>query len=558
MKKIFMVIILLMLAAVSGCGSSSVSDRKQGEIDGECFKDNTCNEGLTCDEENNVCIKEEGAPGSDDSESIDVEVGTDSVDDDTDSEEIYNDTLPDDAVCREYMCKDGSSYCGYKESGQDENLKWWKIEDCLFSECIVSTGKCGCDNSEEGTMRCGSGMLRICSDGIWQEKENCKGGCDPATGLCRPWEDPDSGLTWTIKSNAMIWQDAVEYCENLDEGGFSDWRLPSIDEARTLIRVCWGTVTGGGCGVSDNCLSSDCLNYHCGLCEPKTDGYYSEIDENTDSVLFWSASEVADSAILAWGIERYTASIAAKAKNEYGVTRCVRGMNRRQLCEGLPEHAFWNTAASIQSTWDGSSWQPSLKGVYNETASTKECRFKCVPGYEWDGSKCKSADTLPECGTESKTPCRDTASGLVWSSPETKKTWKNAVDYCFRHSEGGGRAWRLPTIDELRTLVTNCPKVEYGGICAISEEKGFLSIYDIGARESCLCNNKESEYSDYNKFGDSGFIWSSSASSDNPGDVFWGVFIGYISYGTINSYIGVEIMEASEAYKYGNVRCVVK
>ena len=290
MKRICVLITLALLVTMAGCGSDSGLKRKQGEIYGDCYSDMTCNEGLVCDEDNNVCIKDEGLPGSNDSESIDVEADTESEDDDAEeiseqdhSEEIYNDTLPDDALCWEYRCKDGDSYCGYKESWQDENLKWGKIEDCLFSECIASTGKCGCDHSEEGTMRCGSDMLRICSDGIWQEREKCKGGCDKAIGQCKPWEDPASGLIWSSSSNALVWENAVDFCDNLTEGGFSDWRLPSINEARTLIIDCIETMIGGRCGVTDNCLSSDCLDYSCGLCEPQADGYYSKIDKHTDS-----------------------------------------------------------------------------------------------------------------------------------------------------------------------------------------------------------------------------------------------------------------------------------
>ena len=560
MKRICVLITLALLVTMAGCGSDSGLKRKQGEIYGDCYSDMTCNEGLVCDEDNNVCIKDEGLPGSNDSESIDVEADTESEDDDAEeiseqdhSEEIYNDTLPDDALCWEYRCKDGDSYCGYKESWQDENLKWGKIEDCLFSECIASTGKCGCDHSKEGTMRCGSDMLRICSDGIWQEREKCKGGCDKAIGQCKPWEDPASGLIWSSSSNALVWENAVDFCDNLTEGGFSDWRLPSINEARTLIIDCIETMIGGRCGVTDNCLSSDCLDYSCGLCEPQADGYYSKIDKHTDSKLFWSASEVSGSTVRAWGIELYTAGIAAKFKNEYGVTRCVRGENHRQLCEGLPEHAFWNSASNIFSTWDGTSWHPSLQGIYNDTASTKECRFKCVPGYKWDGYKCKLDDSFPECGVDSQTPCINSSTGLVWSSKAVDQSWKDAAVRCLRHSVGGSNIWRLPTIDELRRLVKNCPNAEYGGECAVSEEKGLLAGYESGTRESCFCYDTDKEY---NKFGDSGFFWSSSIRSDDPENI-WGIFMGYISYGAYGR-IGVEIIDSLQTYEHGNVRCVVR
>ncbi len=565
MKKIAICILTVsaLLVLMIGCGSNSGSGRNQGEIYGECFKDNTCNEGLVCDTEHNTCVRDEdysddAGPDTGDDYDNEADDQKDTAEPEEDNE-IYEETMPDDVdvYCWEYKCKDGKSYCGYKKNGGE--IKWAKIETCAFSECIASTGKCGCDTSEDGKIHCESDKLHICSNGKWQITEQCKAGCDSATDSCRPWEDPDSGLEWSMESNAMIWKDAVDYCDNLTEGGFSDWRLPSISEARTLILHCLETKTGGRCGVTDTCLSSDCWNYNCSLlCDPKQDGYYNKMDNShTTSSLFWSASEVSDSLIRAWGIELYTGGVAEKVKNEYGVVRCVRGENHLRQCKGLPEHAFWNSASDIFSTWDGSSWQPSLTGVYNETSSEKECRFKCIPGYKWDGYKCILSDDLPECAPESPTPCKDYSSGLVWSSKSSEKSnWKDAVNYCLRHSENVGKVWFMPTIDELRTLVKKCQKAEYGGICAISEENDILSIYDVGERESCFCYEKGSESSEYNKFGDSGLFWSSSARSDDP-DYIWGVFYGYISYGA-GSYSGVEIMNFIKTYDRGNVRCVAR
>ena len=39
------------------------SGREQGELYGECYPDNTCNEGLKCDVLNNICKKDAGDSG---------------------------------------------------------------------------------------------------------------------------------------------------------------------------------------------------------------------------------------------------------------------------------------------------------------------------------------------------------------------------------------------------------------------------------------------------------------------------------------------------------------
>ena len=43
-------------------------------------------------------------------------------------------------------------------------------------------------------------------------------------------------LTWekSIKATAVTWEDAILYCEGLNLGGNSDWRLPNIKEIRSL------------------------------------------------------------------------------------------------------------------------------------------------------------------------------------------------------------------------------------------------------------------------------------------------------------------------------------
>ena len=48
--------------------------------------------------------------------------------------------------------------------------------------------------------------------------------------------DPETGLMWTREDNGedIDWQRANKYAENLELAGYSDWRLPTIDELEKL------------------------------------------------------------------------------------------------------------------------------------------------------------------------------------------------------------------------------------------------------------------------------------------------------------------------------------
>ena len=72
------------------------------------------------------------------------------------------------------------------------------------------------------------------------------------------WENP---MTYTAFGGVEpSHADSITYCENLVLAGHDDWRLPTIDELRTLVRGISTIAYGGKCPTSENCTTQETCN----------------------------------------------------------------------------------------------------------------------------------------------------------------------------------------------------------------------------------------------------------------------------------------------------------
>lgn len=102
---------------------------------------------------------------------------------------------------------------------------------------------------------------------VRDKKENDRS-IKPQKNPVKPLPDPKK-LKWSdIAPKAMTWKEADSYCSDLEENDSSDWRLPNIDELRTLIQNCDLTEPGGSCRISENrqCLGEKCWSASCNGC----------------------------------------------------------------------------------------------------------------------------------------------------------------------------------------------------------------------------------------------------------------------------------------------------
>ena len=143
--------------------------------------------------------------------------------------------------------------------------------------------------------------------------------------------DEKTGLMWQREraGNTMNHAAAIEYCGDLSLGGYSDWRLPSISELKTLIVGCQSGTDA--CKVSDNCLSSNCWSRDTCFCEgnkgPGEDGYYWQKGVwQGGGAWFWSSSVLSDGSSYAWSVPFGDGNVYSNSRSIYVLyVRCVRG-----------------------------------------------------------------------------------------------------------------------------------------------------------------------------------------------------------------------------------------
>lgn len=149
------------------------------------------------------------------------------------------------------------------------------------------------------------------------------------------YSDPKSGLFWLdppAETN-LSWQDAIDFCDQLTLDDKDDWRLPTLDELRSLIRGCPDTESDGRCQLWDGSgyddLKSD-ANTPCNGCEKNegphsdTNGYYGS-ELGGLSSYYWSSSEDAYRSGYAWNVFFVEGAITSQQADRLFQVRCCRG-----------------------------------------------------------------------------------------------------------------------------------------------------------------------------------------------------------------------------------------
>ena len=276
--------------------------------------------------------------------------------------------------------------------------------------------------------------------------------------------------------------------------------------------------SNGSCTIADSNYVCGCLEHYSwtgSVCKAEEQtkpctGKPANSSWNTASQIkqTWNGEEWYPSTTAVYNTNASTTECRFKCNTNYSWNSanltCVL-TTQQGNCSAKPANTVWNDGdknGKFDQTWNGATYTPaSYTSTYNETAGI--CRFKCASAeYFWNGSECKKQITLgnictgqTRCYNESEEitcPTSSTAdfygqdaqyakagycypqsftvktisgknivvdnnTGLEWQQTisEDSFIWKDALSHCENLEYGGYSDWRLPTPQELLTIVDN-------------------------------------------------------------------------------------------------------
>lgn len=149
-------------------------------------------------------------------------------------------------------------------------------------------------------------------------------------------DDPENANT---KLNMLTYTKAEDFCSSLDWAGYTDWRLPTIDELRTVVKGYKDIEPGGRCRVGEGCLLKVCLyqgqksqdDYPCSNKEetellqgPGPDGCFFDDVWREYCGPYWSSTAIEGASGSIFALDFSDPSIYAENNIASAFARCVR------------------------------------------------------------------------------------------------------------------------------------------------------------------------------------------------------------------------------------------
>ena len=286
--------------------------------------------------------------------------------------------------------------------------------------------------------------------------------------------DIETKLMWQQgRDGTMSWYDATSYyCPGLSLAGYNDWRLPTLDELKTLVDKSWGFNPTINRTFFPGTVSS-----------------------------YWSSTTHAPYTNYAWGVDFSDGHDDIDYKGSCYYVRAVRGGQSGSLDNwvispldylvtkdaGSTTFSVSNTGAGIipwkAAVTAGADWLSISSGAGGTNTGTITCAYTAtstssrtgtirVTAYGADGTSIQKDVAVIQQNTLSASPngsnCEsnyvdngdgtvtDINTGLMWQQQTGDiMSWNDAMLYCTEPLANYSD-WRLPTKDELKTLTSNC------------------------------------------------------------------------------------------------------
>lgn len=177
---------------------------------------------------------------------------------------------------------------------KNKSYKYWKACSLIDESQLASHSL-----PQDFLTRCQNNLDILCQESSWA----CQGEND--TNLKDFTRDDsiqvvnnlNNNLMWqddeSAKSVTKNWQGAIEYCQNLNFAGYSDWRVPNLEELKSIV-------------------------------DKNNPSKIKSEFKNTASYFYWSSTPGADYSSTAWYIFFYSGNEYYSDKSGNGNVRCVR------------------------------------------------------------------------------------------------------------------------------------------------------------------------------------------------------------------------------------------
>lgn len=210
--------------------------------------------------------------------------------------------------------------------------------------------------------------------------------------------DELTGIMWVKApdTTTKTWVEALDYANNLNICGHTDWRLPNVNELESLYHA-------------GQPYATDWL---------KSQGFSSTLPED----LYWSSTTYASDPNVAWYVVMWNGDVNRTSKSMHNYSWPVRTKKTGTI--------------QLPKTGQATSYGTDDDGALQNGNTWFSPRFTAGTGVASD------------CITDNLT-------GLIWvKEPDaTLRQWTNALTYSNGLDKCGYTDWRLPNRKEIRSLV---------------------------------------------------------------------------------------------------------